>query len=278
MGLPAETAGPFIAADVAIEKLQHRFAFTARQLVDVAGEVGVDKDAAAPALGVAHDHRMRGLGRARPEHPGAVVGGGQPREKSLHLVRQRLIGRIGAGEHGVAAAVGRYGVVVEHAAQRRHGRAGLVAVPALAGDALRGLVVVKAAHQRMVGGLADGLRAHVLAQRAEQAGKANLVVEADFLVAKEQHLVAHKGIFDLSLLLLGQRLRQIDVADFCADVRRSRCDADALVSRRSLGGGACGYRRADGGGEHGWVLLVAWTFRSGHGRCRDRRAPYCFGS
>ncbi len=85
MGLPAETAVPFIAADVAVEKLQHRLALTARQLVDVAGEVAIDKEAAAPDLGVAHDHRVRGLGRAQPKHPGAVVGGGEPDRKAFIL-------------------------------------------------------------------------------------------------------------------------------------------------------------------------------------------------
>ena len=116
-------------------------------------------------------------------------------------------------------------MVVEHAAQWRMGRAGLVAVPALARDPLRCFVVVELAHQRVVGRFADRLRTHVSAKRTEQACKPDVVVEADFLIAKEQHLVLEQGRLDLcEKPIIAQRIRALNddniFGEFQAAIRK----------------------------------------------------------
>ena len=161
-------------------------------------------------------HRDR---RARAEHARAVMGRRQALEIFLHPVRQRVVGRIHAGEHGVAAAVRRDRVVVEHAAERRDRRAGLVAVEVLAGNLLGGLVVVELADGRIVGSLADRRLADMLAERTEIAGEADLILEADLLIAEEDHQIAREGIVQLLDLLVGERPGEIDLSDLGADMR-----------------------------------------------------------
>ena len=106
------------------------------------------------------------------------------------------------------------------------------------------------AHQGMVGGLADGLCAHMFSQWSKQSGKTNLVFKADFLIPKKQHLVAGERIFDFDDLAFRQSLCQIDIGDHCADVWRGRGHGDVLVGgcqlRRGAGCDGC----ADGAGEH----------------------------
>ena len=85
------------------------------------------------------------------------------------------------------------------------------------------------AHEWIVGGLADRRLADMSAERTEMARQPDLVVEADHLVAEENHLKACEGIMQLGDLLVRERLGQIDIADFGADMRTGRCDRDGLV-------------------------------------------------
>jgi hypothetical protein len=54
--------------------------------------------------------------------------------------------------------------------------------------------------------------------------------EIDFLIAKEYDLVLSEGLVELFDLAVGERLCQIDIADFCADVWRKWCRGDGLES------------------------------------------------
>ena len=58
VGFPAEPTGPFVATNVAVQKLQNRFAFRFGQFIDVAGEVPIHKNSFAPALRVSGDDGM----------------------------------------------------------------------------------------------------------------------------------------------------------------------------------------------------------------------------
>ena len=62
----------------------------------------------------------------------------------------------------------------------------------------------------------------VAAQIAEVAGEPDLVLEADLLVAEEDHLKAREGVVQFGDLLLAQGPREIDAGDLRADVRTWR--------------------------------------------------------
>ena len=154
------------------------------------------------------------------------MGGGQAREIGPHARRKRVIGGIHAGKHGVAATVGWHRVIVENAAERRDRPTRLVRVKILAGNLRRGFVVMKFPHIGIVRGLADSCPADMLADRAEIVPEPDVVVEADLLVAKEDHLVLDERPVQFLELVVRQRPGQVDIADFGADVRRYRFDRD----------------------------------------------------
>ena len=74
----------------------------------------------------------------------------------------------------------------------------------------------------IVGRLADGRLADVLAERAEIAGNADLVLEADLLVTEEDDLIACERVVQLLDLLVGERLGQVDCPDLGTDMRACR--------------------------------------------------------
>src|SRR5436190_7380858 len=123
---PAEAAGPFRLVAVIDEKRQHALAFEARQFVDMGSEVLIDVDHLAAGYGMTRDDGMHRDRRTGPEHARAVMGRGEAREIGFHPIGKRLIGRVHARKHGVAAAVRRNGMVVEHGAQWRRRGAGLI--------------------------------------------------------------------------------------------------------------------------------------------------------
>src|SRR6266851_8999283 len=85
-------------------------------------------------------------------------------------------------------------------------------------------------HERIVGRLADGVDPDMAAQRTEMAGDPDLIVEADALIAEEDHQVVGESLMELGNLLIGQRPGQVDVPDLGPDMRRARRDADRLIS------------------------------------------------
>ena len=70
--------------------------------------------------------------------------------------------------------------------------------------------------------------ANVNVNVAKVAGEAHLILEADVLLAKENHAVLQKRVVNLRALAVAQRLGQIDAADFRANVGRARRDYDFL--------------------------------------------------
>ena len=85
------------------------------------------------------------------------------------------------------------------------------------------------ANVRIFGGLADGRLADMGAERAKIAAEPDLIVEADLLIAEKDHLVLDEGLVQLLDLIVRQRLGQIDIADFRADMRRNRLDRDGFI-------------------------------------------------
>src|SRR6202140_2841692 len=86
----------------------------------------------------------------------------------------------------------------------------------------------------IVGGLADGCAADMLADGAEIAAEPDVVVKADLLVAKEYLLVLNERLVQLLDLIVRQRPGQIDFADLRADVRRQRLDSNGFVAHTFL--------------------------------------------
>ena len=139
-----------------------------------------------------------------------------------------------------AAAVRRHRVVVENRAERRNGRARLIAMEILARDHGARFIVVELAHERICGRFADRRFAGVLTERAEISREADLVFKRDVLIAKENNLILRERRAQLLSLRGGERLREIDVADLSADVGRCGRDGDRVVAdgakdRRRLG-------------------------------------------
>src|SRR6185312_12002562 len=69
---------------------------------------------------------------------------------------------------------------------------------------------------------------------AEAAAEILLLVDGQILVAEEDHQVFHQRIVHLLELLVAERARQVDPADFGPDMRRQLFDRDRLVGHRSL--------------------------------------------
>jgi hypothetical protein len=226
MRAPAKAAGPFRLVAMINQESQHALAFERWQFVDLRGEVGVHVNDLLAGDGMLDDDWVHRDRRGGTEDAPAVVSGGQAQEVGLHARRERIIGRIHVGEHGVAAAVRWHCVIVENAAERRDRPARLVRMKILAGNLRRGFVVMEFPHIRVVGGLADCCPANMLPDRAEIAPEPDVVVEADLLVAEKDHLVLDECPVQLLDLVVRQRPGQVDIADFGPDVRRYWLDGN----------------------------------------------------
>ena len=137
---------------------------------------------------------------------------GEPLEIRLHPVRQRLVGRVHAGEQRVAAAR-RALPDVEDRAHRRLDVAGHVGVPALAVGARRILVGVDL-HQRRLARLVR--RGGMDVQLAELAPEGEVLLRRDVLVAEEDDEVFGERAVDLVHLAVGASRRR----RACRDRRR----------------------------------------------------------
>jgi hypothetical protein len=111
---------------------------------------------------------------------------------------------------------------MENAAHGWNGRTRLIGVPNFAASDLLGcFVVVKHPHQRMLLHFARGRAraADVIVQISKMLSELDQVRGGNALVAKEQHKIFPDRIVQLLDLKAAERLRQVDVADLCADVR-----------------------------------------------------------
>src|SRR5271166_608045 len=262
---PAETAGPLRLVAMIDQEPQHTLAFKPRQFVDVGGEVLIDEDHLPAGHRMTRDDGVHRNRRAGPEHAGAVMGRGQAREILLHPVRKCIIGRIHARKQGIAAAVGRNRMIIEHGAQWRDRRAGLVAVKIFSRNLLRALVVMELAHVEVIGGLADGRLADMLAEPTKIAGNADLVLEADFLVAEEEDLIPRERVVQLLDLLVAERSCQVDGADLGADMGARVRGGDGFIGHASGNRGDFSNLRQMRGCAHGLLptRCARWTFGAG---------------
>ena len=242
---PAEAEGPFGLGAVLDQEGEQVLALARRELLDADGEGFVDVEKLAPALGMADDD---GVGRARrplAEHADPVMQRGQPLQIRFHTLGQRVVGGVHAGEQGIAAAVGRQRVVVEDAGERRDRRAGLVGVPDIARDFFRILVEMEAPHAVVVRRLAVGPDADMVADGAEVFRQPRMVLEADLLVAEEQHQVFREGAAELAQRFRVERPGQVDIADLGADMGARRRDRYRPVGRPAMA--VHGFRPGSGG-------------------------------
>src|SRR5665213_2024536 len=66
-------------------------------------------------------------------------------------------------------------------------------------------------------------------QFAEQAAERLVLIQRQFLVAKEQHLMRHQRVVDFLELLIAQWTGEVDAGDFGADGGGGGRDRDRLI-------------------------------------------------
>ena len=176
----------------------------------------------------------------------------QPLQALLHGFRQRIVSGGAAGEVGVAQRLAVPDGNPDRIQRRQQARlalVGQVAVPEAAGilRADRLAAVVEHVRQdedfRVVG--QPRFLAHVMLEHAEAAGEGDLLFRREFLVAEEHDLVVEEGRGDLGESIVVERLRQIDAADFRAQVfadfsyDEHECFSLVLDGRRDTASGTC---------------------------------------
>jgi hypothetical protein len=202
--LPAEAGLEHGFGAVFIETRQDVVALVAGDLVDMGCEDGVHEEALFTCDGVCANKGVGGFGvdRARVVDPCVavaatpdalpVMGRGQAFEISFHSVRQGIIGCRHAGEEGVSAD--RWdGVQVQDTPHRRLFHARDVRVPMGRLPNAAGIAIGLG-----IGVHDDDFRMPVRArrggmdrERAEALPERLVLVEAHFLIAKEDHLMRH---------------------------------------------------------------------------------------
>ena len=81
---------------------------------------------------------------------------------------------------------------------------------------------------------AMGFLADMRAHRAEILGEAHMILVADLLVAEEHDHVLGERALELGEFEVGQRPREIDIADLRADLWAAARDRDGLVPLASI--------------------------------------------
>src|SRR5262249_31711107 len=106
-----------------------------------------------------------------------------------------------------------------------------VGMPLFAGDALRTGVEILMTNARIAGHrLRGGSFAADMDMRFAKIAYETLVGrEVDLLVAKENNTMRNDRVMHFLHLAVGKRPRQIDVADFGADMRRTGRDGNGVV-------------------------------------------------
>src|SRR6266536_4929037 len=98
-------------------------------------------------------------------------------------------------------------------------------------------------------------RGRVDRQVAKEAPERLVLVMAEFLVAEEDDDVVHQRVVHLLELLIAERTRQVDPADFRPDMRRQLSDLDRLIGHRAFllsaspAGGRLAHNSDSGEGE-----------------------------
>ena len=134
--------------DVLAEKIEQGTAFRVRQALDPRREDGVHEQRLAAGHRMGADDRVQGLRIdvfAVAHFAGSLVAPEiavpalmlrlEGAEERLHRLRKRVIGGVGAREHGVAANIRRL-LDMQNATERRFGITAYIAVPTLTCHAL----------------------------------------------------------------------------------------------------------------------------------------------
>ena len=111
-------------------------------------------------------------------------------------------------------------------------------MPNISGYGRRVLIEMKFSHSRIIGNLAVCHLSYVRTNCSEIFGEPSMVLEADLLVPKEQDEIFCERASQLGKFQIRQRARQIDIADFRADMRatgRHRNCAISLVGANVAG-------------------------------------------
>src|SRR5580704_10242059 len=118
---------------------------------------------------------------------------------------------------------------------------------------------MKFPHIRIFGRLADRRFSDMRAERPKITAQPDLIFKADLLFAEEYDLVLDKRAVQLLDLFVRQRLRQIDIADLRADMRRDGLNRNGFIAHEIL---------------H-WVLLCTMrrSFDSRDAGMADDRGP-----
>ena len=151
------------------------------------------------------------------EDVAARVDGTQPLERSLESGRQRIVGAVHVGEHGVAAPAWNL-EGIQQRAERGRIVVGVVGMPAAADV---GLMLRLLQHHRHARLLRDGGEEAVDVDRAEPARRGQLAVRRQFLVAEEHHAMLRLRGRHRVHLGLGERIEvDVDHESAASTVRR----------------------------------------------------------
>ena len=134
------------------------------------------------------------------------------RQHGLHAVGQGVIGRVVAGEHGVAAGHGHIDTIQDRA-QRRVFRIGQIRVPAAAEVMLVRRLLDDAEHLRIA---VHGLYVRMAVQHPEAPPERRLGIRREVLPVEEHDAVAQQGFADLGHGLVIEVV-QIDAGNFGAE-------------------------------------------------------------
>ncbi len=155
-----------------------------------------------------------------------------PSSVGLQPVRQRLVGHVLVGEHGVAA-IGRNLARQQHAAHRRDLEVGGVGVPEAAEVVA---LVLELDHRRDERRFGQAVELRILDQLAELAGEGHVLLRRHLLVAQEDHEMVEEGLAHLGDHVVLEIARHVDAVQLGAQGAGDRPDLDmAIVAhRRSL--------------------------------------------
>src|SRR6476620_10127445 len=155
------------------------------------------------------------------------MAGEQTRDLRLHAVRQVFVGPDHVGPDGVATDRRAF-QATQDSAERRLFAPGRIAMPGILVMVGRRIpVLVDADEARMIR-ITAGHR--MVLERAEALREGYVIGFAHLLVAEEKHLVLQQRLPDVSeQVIVGHRFREVDPAEFGADVRGELLDTHQIT-------------------------------------------------